>query len=547
MNKKLLNNMVIGMIIVVLSIATGYGQGDNTPDPMVNLGMTGTITGNAPEDGRGITTDILYDPATGGFASSSTYHEYGMGYNKIMAASKEDPLYWQVEWETAKNVNYITCGGVFGNQPQPTTGWSVQMQVDGEWQDLAKAHDGWDADTLRGLGMGVETQTQWVWDGMLVWRGLEPVVTTGIRFNAYGNPDSLHLTLIEEKDPSFADSLWSFAWTGRRDINNPDKPRATLIQYLDFSEVEADNELDPMVNLGLLPEAVVSANINLLEGDENYHEGRGQPIDVMFDPVRGDYHNKNTAWGEFGYDYDYVIGYPDNADDGFQYIVEWPVPKTVNFITWGGIYGNQPQPNTIWELQYWDGEAWEILIDGIGGTFDEGDTLWPYTPGVDSDAQSIWMTEDPITTTKMRLCAFSDGVNPFWSFVIRCRGGACISADDERDNPFKAVLVQWSDLVDPTAIGSEALVQPSKFALHQNFPNPFNPQTNIQFVLPQAGHVKLSVFNVLGQEVAVLVNENKAGGSHQVTFDAAALSSGVYYYRITSDAGTMTKKMMVIK
>jgi hypothetical protein len=157
------------------------------------------------------------------------------------------------------------------------------------------------------------------------------------------------------------------------------------------------------------------------------------------------------------------------------------------------------------------------------------------------------MSEEPITTTSMRLCAFSDGVNPLWSFVIRCRGGNAITAAPGVDEPFKAVLVQWSDLDDPTAIGSKDLVQPSKFALHQNFPNPFNPTTNIRFVLPQAGQVKLSVFNVLGQEVAVLVNETKAGGTHEVTFDAAQFSSGVYYYRISSDAGVITKKMMVIK
>jgi len=144
--------MVIGIIVVFLSISTGFGQGDNSVDPMVNLGMTGTITGNATEknsaswpgnnDVRGITTDMLYDPATGGFASESSYHEYGLGYQERVPATLEDPLYWQVVWETAKNVNYITCGGVFGNQPQQTTAWSVQVQVDGVWQDLAKAHDG---------------------------------------------------------------------------------------------------------------------------------------------------------------------------------------------------------------------------------------------------------------------------------------------------------------------------------------------------------------------------------------------------------------------
>jgi len=545
-----MNKLVIAFILL-LSFSFLYAQGDNSPDPLVNLALTedATVTGSIPDNvGRGTPMDILWDPAANDWAVPSSWHEYGMAYDSIAYVTKEDPLWWQVEWETEKNINYIIVTGVYGNQPQPTTGWAVQVLVDGVWQDMAKNDDGWDADTLRGVGFGSETQTNWTWDGYLNWKGVEPVVTKGVRLLAYANPDSQALTLLGEKDPTFADSLWSFAWSGRS--FGPGTPKSAMIQYLDFSEAEADNDVDDMLNLALLDEAVVSSSITYADPeDPSFHEGRGQPIDIQYDLIKGDYHNKNTAWGEFGYAFDSYQGFPEGPDEGYWYQIEWPIPKMLNFITWGGIYGNQPQPDTPWSLQYWDdgSGAWETLIEGIGGSWEDGDQEWPYTPGVSSDAQSIWASEEAITTRKVRIAAWSDGITEFWSFVLRCRGGEC--GDDDSDNIFKACLFQYKEdpFDDPTAIGSNDLVKPSKFALHQNYPNPFNPETNIEFILPQAGHVKLSIYNLLGQEVAVLVNESRVGGTHLVTFDASALSSGVYYYRIESDAGSLTKKMMVIK
>ena len=96
-----------------------------------------------------------------------------------------------------------------------------------------------------------------------------------------------------------------------------------------------------------------------------------------------------------------------------------------------------------------------------------------------------------------------------------------------------------------TSIFTEDL--PKEFTLNQNYPNPFNPATRIRFALPEQAHVNLSVFNLLGQQVATLVNENQAAGWHEITFDAAALSSGIYIYRIEAGKNVQTKKMMLIK
>jgi hypothetical protein len=88
---------------------------------------------------------------------------------------------------------------------------------------------------------------------------------------------------------------------------------------------------------------------------------------------------------------------------------------------------------------------------------------------------------------------------------------------------------------------------PKTYALNQNYPNPFNPTTEISFDLPKSSHVELNVFNVLGQNVKTLVDQNMAAGSHTLTWDASGVASGVYFYRIKAEDFTATKKMMVLK
>ena len=85
------------------------------------------------------------------------------------------------------------------------------------------------------------------------------------------------------------------------------------------------------------------------------------------------------------------------------------------------------------------------------------------------------------------------------------------------------------------------------FELEQNFPNPFNPSTRISYSVPNASFISLKVYDILGNEVAILVNEEKPAGNYQLDFNALTLTGGVYFYQLTSNSFVDTKKMILLK
>jgi hypothetical protein len=116
------------------------------------------------------------------------------------------------------------------------------------------------------------------------------------------------------------------------------------------------------------------------------------------------------------------------------------------------------------------------------------------------------------------------------------------------DAPFYEVYVQRiidGHSIDNASDRNSSL--PSVYTLSQNFPNPFNPSTQINFDLPRTGDVTLKVFDVLGREVSTLTNGKLDAGSHHILFDASNMPSGMYIYRIQADGFEASKKMLLVK
>lgn len=105
------------------------------------------------------------------------------------------------------------------------------------------------------------------------------------------------------------------------------------------------------------------------------------------------------------------------------------------------------------------------------------------------------------------------------------------------------VRIEWTD----TSTGVEQDEVPAQIALHQNHPNPFNPSTQIGFTLTEAQHVRLTVFDLLGREVAVLAHGVRPAGTHDVTWEATHMPSGLYLYRLEAGAQSQTRQMVLLK
>jgi photosystem II stability/assembly factor-like uncharacterized protein len=98
-----------------------------------------------------------------------------------------------------------------------------------------------------------------------------------------------------------------------------------------------------------------------------------------------------------------------------------------------------------------------------------------------------------------------------------------------------------------TAVDATAMVIPARFELEQNYPNPFNPTTKIRFGIPTSGFVSLRVYDLLGREVATLVEEHMQPGRFETRFDASRAASGIYLYRLVSNGNTAVRKMLLLR
>lgn len=150
-------------------------------------------------------------------------------------------------------------------------------------------------------------------------------------------------------------------------------------------------------------------------------------------------------------------------------------------------------------------------LDLVGAGFTAGGTNQTYV--------YTWNTNQVINPSRV--------VNPVWQFNVRHNG---VYGDN--------------NIVNINQTSSE---NPEEFLLNQNYPNPFNPGTVISYSLPKSSFVKLIVYDILGNEVASLVNEKQSVGTYEIGFDGTGLSSGVYFYVLTANGSSVSRKMTLLK
>jgi len=165
--------------------------------------------------------------------------------------------------------------------------------------------------------------------------------------------------------------------------------------------------------------------------------------------------------------------------------------------------------DTVWGIARWDGSAWHSL--GIGVHKDINFVAVPTVRGLYGSAEGLYL------------------------------GGDFTHAGRNYSNR----IALWTDFSPVSAVSEETV--PTEFRLLQNYPNPFNPSTTIRYELPIPSIVRLSVYDLLGRELSVIVNEWEDVGPYEVVFNASALSSGIYLYRLVAGDYVATNKFVVIR
>ncbi|NOS83941.1 MAG: T9SS type A sorting domain-containing protein [Ignavibacteria bacterium] len=183
----------------------------------------------------------------------------------------------------------------------------------------------------------------------------------------------------------------------------------------------------------------------------------------------------------------------------------------------------------------------DIIVDNAGYIYAGG-----YTESAASLEDYLTIKYTPSGTIQW-LKTYEGGINSEETI-------SCIASDAQNNifvtgasyngNEYDITTVKYSQVTGVTPVSSEI---PKTFSLSQNYPNPFNPSTTINFSIPVSEHVKLRLFDLLGKEVSVFVNETLAAGQYKADFDASAFSSGVYFYVLESGSFKETRKMILTK
>jgi len=167
--------------------------------------------------------------------------------------------------------------------------------------------------------------------------------------------------------------------------------------------------------------------------------------------------------------------------------------------------------------------------NGIWWVSNSGD-MWAFK--TDTDGNLLWEK------------IFNIAINDIaWSGIITSDGGYALTG--LAGYGFGGDLWLAKLAPDPSGIKNDQI--PTNYLLYQNYPNPFNPVTKITFLIPRRSYVLLNVYDVLGNEVATLVNEEKPAGSYEVKFDGKGFTSGIYIYQLAAGNYTETKKMVLLK
>ena len=210
---------------------------------------------------------------------------------------------------------------------------------------------------------------------------------------------------------------------------------------------------------------------------------------------------------------------------------------------------------------YNDGDGWlqGIIIDGVtyGDIYPLPVELVTFDVSVlDKNVTLTWITASELNNSGFEIQRI-DKTKNIWKEIGFIEGKGTTSEIQyysfiDENVPsgkyrYRLKQVDFDGTFEYSEIIEVVVGTPTEFSLGQNYPNPFNPSTTINYSIPEFSFVTLKVYDVLGSEVATLVNEDKSVGSYEVEFDATGLPSGIYFYKLQAGSFVETKKMVLMK
>jgi len=239
--------------------------------------------------------------------------------------------------------------------------------------------------------------------------------------------------------------------------------------------------------------------------------------------------------------YPYVI----NQEEGNKLINYLQNQNPIYIYT--NLFAAQTESVDFWKfigLDWYTAGATVVQVDSVVGVDSE------FTIGVSIDT-SFWYSAVPFALGNLTTILIGQG-NPLNIDLAYISGYDSIKIIVDQFyqihyNQFlERVLIHFG-LEDPNSIVNDNLDQPNTFHLYQNYPNPFNPSTNIQYAVSSRQFVSLKIYDVLGKEIAILLNEVKPAGAYEVEWDANRFPSGVYFYQLNAGSLIETKKMILLR
>ena len=191
--------------------------------------------------------------------------------------------------------------------------------------------------------------------------------------------------------------------------------------------------------------------------------------------------------------------------------------------------------HTYYDTLFWanNGGDFSNVLSAASSVGAINSYTWSSTPELVADVQS-WLD--------------SPSTNYGWIIIGNENENTTAKRFDSKENTAESdrpiLRVFYSHVITAAAL-SDGL--PIRYGLEQNHPNPFNPTTTIEYTLPRSGEVSLIVYDLLGKEVASLINGNMPAGNHRVSWDASNIPSGIYFYRLHAGDFIQTRKMLLLK